>query len=193
MTETSNFSELNCSAPDAAQRLLGCELERTLPDGQVLRARIVETEAYDESDPGSHTYRGRSERNAVMYGPAGFMYVYFIYGMHYCCNIATGPDGHGEAVLIRAVEPVKGEPEMTVRRKGQTAANLTNGPSKLCMALDITKEFNGHDLSRIPLRLVMHPALSDGAIVQTTRIGLTKGTATPWRFYIRGNPYVSKV
>jgi DNA-3-methyladenine glycosylase len=164
-----------------------------MANGQVLRARIVETEAYDESDPGSHTYRGRSERNAVMYGPAGFMYVYFIYGMHHCCNIATGSDGHGEAALIRAVEPLVGEQEMIVRRKGQTAANLTNGPSKLCMALDITKELNGHDLSQIPLRLIMRPALPDTMIIQTTRIGLTKGIATPWRFYIRDNQYVSKV
>lgn len=193
MTSTGNFGELNCPAPDAARRLLGCELERTLADGQVLRARIVETEAYDESDPGSHSYRGQSERNAVMYGPAGFMYVYFIYGIHYCCNIATGPGGHGEAVLIRAVEPIEGESEMIVRRKGQTAANLTNGPSKLCMALDITKELNGHDLSRLPLRLIMRPALPNTIVIQTTRIGLTKGIATPWRFYIRDNPYVSKV
>src|SRR5437879_581850 len=131
MANTGEFSELNCPAPDAAQRLLGCELERTMPDVQVLRVRIVETEAYDETDPGSHSYRGRSERNAVMYGPAGFMYVYFVYGMHYCCNIATGPDGHGEAVLIRAVEPLEGEAQMVVRRGGQTAINLTNGPSKL--------------------------------------------------------------
>lgn len=186
------FAELNCPAPDAARRLLGCELERTLEDGTILRTRIVETEAYDESDPGSHTYRGLSERNRVMYGPAGCLYVYFIYGMHYCCNVVTGSDGHGEAVLIRAVEPLAGEAEMTVRRGGQVGTNLTNGPSKLCQAMDITRVFNGHDLSRSPLRLIMRPSLADADIIQTARVGLTKGVDTPWRFYVRNSAYVSK-
>lgn len=189
---TSSFSELNCPAPDAARRLLGCELERTLEDGTVLRARIVETEAYDEADPASHTYRGRTMRNAIMYGPAGFMYVYFIYGMHYCCNITTGSDGHGEAVLIRAVEPLEGKDEMMVQRGHGDDTQLTNGPSKLCQALVITKEFNGHDLEREPLRLILKPALPDDAIVQTVRVGITQGEEVPWRFYIKDSLYISR-
>lgn len=183
---------LDLSAPDAAKRLLGCELERILPDGHVLRVRIVETEAYDENDPGSHTYRGKTLRNSIMFGPAGFLYVYFIYGMHHCCNVVTGPDGHGEAVLIRAVEPITGESEIIGRRHGATGKNVTNGPSKLCEALGITRELNGHDLSRQPVRLHIKPALADTEIIQTTRIGLRLGADTPWRFYVKDNPYVSK-
>lgn len=192
MALNSPFAELNCPAPDAARRLLGCELERTLEDGTILRARIVETEAYDEADPASHSYRGRTMRNAVMYGPAGFMYVYFIYGMHYCCNIATGPDGHGEAVLIRAVEPLEGEGEMMAQRGRGDGAQLTNGPSKLCQAMAITQEFNGHDLTHAPLRLILKPALQSSAIVQTARIGIAQGVEVLWRYYVKDNSYVSR-
>lgn len=192
MVKSSPFSVLNVSAPDAAKRLLGCELERVLPSGQILRVRIIETEAYDEDDPGSHTYRGKTLRNSIMFGPAGFLYVYFIYGMHHCCNVVTGPDGHGEAVLIRAVEPITGESEMVVRRHGLTGESVTNGPSKLCEALGITRELNGHDLSKRPVRLHIKPALANDEIVQTTRIGLRLGTDTPWRFYIKNSLYVSK-
>ncbi len=187
-----SFSVLNVSAPAAAKRLLGCELERVLPDGQILRVRIVETEAYDEDDPGSHTYRGRTLRNSIMFGPAGFLYVYFIYGMYHCCNIVTGTDGHGEAVLIRAVEPIMGESEMIVRRHGLTGINVTNGPSKFCEALAITRDLNGHDLSKQPVKLHIKPKLPDDDIVRTTRIGLRLGTDTPWRFYIKNSSYVSK-
>lgn len=185
-------TELAVSAPEAAKRLLGCELERVLPNGQILRVRIVETEAYDQNDPGSHTFRGRTPRNSSMFGPPGFLYVYFIYGMYYCCNIVTGPDGHGEAVLIRAVEPLVGESEMVARRHGRTGKDITNGPSKLCAALEITRELNGHDLSKYPVRLCIRPALLDDKITQTTRIGLRLGVDLPWRFYITGNSYVSK-
>lgn len=187
-----SFPELVCTAPKAARRLLGCELERTFDDGTIVRGRIVETEAYDESDPGSHTYRGQSERNRIMYGPAGFLYVYFIYGMHYCCNVVTGPDGHGEAVLIRAVEPIEGEPAMIVRRGAQTGVNLTNGPSKVCKAMDIDKLLNGHDLSQAPLRLIMRSPVASSNVTQTTRVGLAKGADTPWRFYITTSAYISK-
>lgn len=186
------FAELDQSAEAAAKRLLGCELERTFDDGQVALVRIVETEAYDEADPGSHSSRGRTPRTEVMFGPAGYVYVYFTYGMHYCANIVVGSDGHGEAVLIRAVEPIDGEELLKVRRPGQSGIDLTNGPSKFCKALDIDKALYGHDLRRRPLRLIMKPPLDDEHIVQTTRVGLTHGTETPWRFYIRDNPYVSK-
>lgn len=187
----SPFAELECPADQAAKRLLGCVLERTV-NGQVLRARIVETEAYDEDDPGSHTFRGPTMRNEIMYAQAGYLYVYFIYGMHFCCNVVTGAQGHGEAVLIRSVEPIDGVAEMERRRGKHDGVNLTNGPSKLCQALDISKDLNGHFLEFEPLVVKMNPHVPDDLIVQTTRVGLKRGAETPWRFYIRDNAYVSQ-
>ena len=177
------------SACEAAKRLLGCELEREL-DGQMVRVRIVETEAYDETDAASHSYKGRTQRTDVMFGSAGHLYVYFTYGMHYCCNIVVGEEGYGAAVLIRAVEPLEGEAVLAHRRSGKTGFNLTNGPAKTCQALGITKQFNGHDLQKPPLILHMKIALKTD-VVQTTRIGISQAKEMPWRFYIRGNPYVS--
>lgn len=188
----SEFSTLECAADKAAKRLLGCVLERHL-DGHTLRVRIVETEAYDEADPGSHTFRGETMRNKIMFERAGYLYVYFIYGMHFCCNVVTGKAGHGEAVLIRAVEPIDGEKYMSVRRANRSGIEMTNGPSKLCQALAITKELNGHFLKYEPLKLIMNPELPSHSIVQTTRIGLKQGSETPWRFYIKENDYVSRL
>ncbi|HEY5152378.1 MAG TPA: DNA-3-methyladenine glycosylase, partial [Candidatus Saccharimonadales bacterium] len=119
--------------------------------------------------------------------------VYFTYGMHYCCNIVVGPAGHGAAVLIRAVEPVDGEDLMAFRRGGKTGIELTNGPAKFCQALGIDKALNGHDLSLPPLRLEGGDKLPAERIVQTTRIGISRGRDAPWRFYIAGNPYVSRL
>lgn len=187
-----NFSELNVSAPEAAKRLLGCEIERTLDDGTVLRGKIVETEAYDEMDPGSHTFNGISPRNTVMFGPPGILYVYFIYGMHYCCNIVTGPKGRGEAVLIRAIEPILGEDTMKHFRNGLSGPTMTNGPAKVCQALAIDRTLNGHDLRKTPIKLIMNPALDDLDITTTKRIGLSKGVDTFWRFYVTNSNFVSK-
>lgn len=175
----------------AAPRLLGCVLERRI-DGQLVSGRIVETEAYSQDDVASHSYRGETPRTKVMFGPAGYLYVYFTYGMHYCCNIVTGPVGHGSAVLIRALEPLSGQQVMSLNRKGQSEENLTNGPAKLCQALIIDKNLNGHDLRQEPLRLSLRSPLDQAGIVQTTRIGISQGQDVPWRFYIRGNSYVSK-
>jgi len=179
------------SAVEAARRLLGCELEREI-DGRTVHVRIVETEAYDETDAASHSYKGRTERTDVMFGSAGHLYVYFTYGMHYCCNIVVGERGYGAAVLIRAVEPLKNEEPLMMRRKGKTGAELTNGPAKLCQALDITKKMNGHNLLRSPLVLVMKPELSASSIVTTPRIGIARAKDKPWRFFLKGNPYVSR-
>lgn len=184
-----DFSELNGSVTDAAKRLLGCILEREI-DGELVRVRIVETEAYDQTDAASHSFKGRTERTDVMFGPAGHLYVYFTYGMHYCCNIVVGPEGHGAAVLIRAVEPIIGEEVLKRRRGGKTGVELTNGPAKLCQALGIDKRMNGHDLHQMPLRLIMQPEpVKD--IVTTTRIGISQAKDVPWRFYIADSPYVS--
>lgn len=178
------------SAPDAAKRLLGCELVRTLEDGEI-RVRIVETEAYHQSDAASHSYSGRSQRNDVMFGPAGHLYVYFTYGMHYCCNVVTGPIGEGSAVLIRAVEPIDGERYMRQNRP-KRGIDLSNGPAKLCQALGIRMDMNGHDLRRDPFRLVVKTELDSDAIVTTTRVGISKARDVPWRFYENDNAYVSK-
>jgi len=183
---------LNLPAGQAAQALLGCWLERTI-DGQLLRARIIETEAYDQDDAASHSYKGRTPRTEVMFGRAGHLYVYFTYGMHYCCNVVVGPVGHGAAVLIRAIEPLDGKDLMALRRHGQDGPGLTNGPAKLCQALGIDKALKGHDLSQPPLKLIMRPRLAKRGIVKTTRVGISRERDKRWRFYIAGSPYVSKL
>lgn len=192
MTPNLNLPEaLNVPVEDAARRLLGAVIERTA-DGEVLRARIVEVEAYDQTDPASHTFRGQSSRNASMFKAAGYAYVYFIYGMHYCLNIVAGPAEFGAGVLIRAVEPLEGEAVMVQNRRGRTGIELTNGPSKLCEALAIDQSLDGHDISIPPLRVLLAPPLADEQVVITQRIGITKAADWPRRFYLRGSPYVSK-
>lgn len=191
MSSQSYKIDLNGPAAEIAPVLLGCLLERTV-GGRLLRVRIVETEAYDETDVASHSYNGQTPRTKVMFGEAGHLYVYFTYGMHYCCNIVVGPPGYGAAVLIRAVEPLAGEDVMAVRRGGKTGVDLANGPAKFCQALEINKTLNGHDLSRPPLKLIAGKRPAANGIVRSTRIGISRGQDVPWRFYIAGNPYVSK-
>ncbi len=183
---------LNGSASDVAPTLLGCILERTV-EGRTLRARIVETEAYDQTDVASHSYNGQTQRTKVMFGKAGYLYVYFTYGMHYCCNVVVGPARHGAAVLIRAVEPLEGEDYMTLQRNRRNGLELTNGPAKLCQALVIDRALNGHDLHRQPLQLIKQRKLPAERIIQTTRVGISQAKDVPWRFYITNNPYVSKL
>lgn len=187
-----NLAFLNGLASDVAPQLLGCILERVV-DGKVLRGQIVETEAYDQTDAASHSYKGRTPRTDIMFGGSGHLYVYFTYGMHYCCNIVTGPEGHGSAVLIRAVEPLAGEADMARRRPGQHGIALTNGPAKVCQAFAIDKSLNGHDLHKSPLLLIPQTVLPAQQFVQTTRIGISQSKDTPWRFYIKDNPYVSHI
>lgn len=182
---------LNIPVEEAARRLLGAVIERAV-NGTLLRVKIVEVEAYDQHDPASHTFRGPSARNASMFKAAGHVYVYFIYGMHYCLNIVVGASDFGAGVLIRAVEPLDGEAEMIINRGGRTGLELTNGPSKLCEALAINSDLNGHDISRLPLRLILAPRLPSEQIVVATRVGITKAADLPRRFYIRDNPYISK-
>lgn len=183
------FDFLAQPAEIAAPRLLGCYLVREI-DGQELVGKIVETEAYDQSDAASHSYRGRTPRTDVMFGSPGHLYVYFTYGMHYCCNVVCGETGQGAAVLIRALEPLRGEDLMAANRHG--AKGLSDGPAKLCQALNINNSLNGHDLRRSPLRLVIRPEIEPAQIVQTTRVGINQAKDVPWRFYLEGNAYVSK-
>lgn len=173
-----------------AKRLLGCELIRQL-DGDIVRVRIVETEAYSQEDAASHSYRGETPRTKVMFGSSGFLYVYFTYGMHHCCNVVTGLVGEGAAVLIRAVEPIEGKEILATRRPKAQGYGLTNGPAKLCQALGITTTLSGHDLRKGEIRLETGKLKGDETITQTTRIGISASKDTPWRFYITDNPYVS--
>lgn len=187
-----SFSKLLAQPAElVAPRLLGSLL--VYQDGDVrLTSRIVETEAYDQLDAASHSYKGRTPRTDVMFGPPGHLYVYFTYGMHYCCNVVTGPEGQGSAVLIRALEPLEGEEVMARNRGGKAGPQLTNGPAKLCQAYGINKAWNGHDLRQPPLQLIIQDPVKPVDIVQTTRIGITQAKDVPWRFYVRGNAYVSK-
>ncbi len=190
MASELNLEFLNAPASEVAPRLLGCILERYI-DGQILHAKIVETEAYDQSDVASHSYNGRTSRTEVMFGSSGHLYVYFTYGMHYCCNIVVGEAGYGAAVLIRSVEPLEGI-EIMENRRGKNGVQATNGPAKLCQALNIGKAMNGHDLRKGELRLIPQPPLQSTLITQTTRIGISQAKDVPWRFYIKENPYVSR-
>lgn len=178
-------------ATTAARRLLGAELIREI-NGETLGVRVIETEAYHQTDAASHSYRGRTPRTDVMFGKAGHLYVYFTYGMHYCCNIVVGEEGYGAAVLIRAVEPLEGQDRMQQLRD-RDGVELTNGPAKLCQALQIDRSLNGHDLTKNPCRLILRDTLPPDQIAQTTRIGISKARDEPWRFYIRGNPYISRM
>jgi DNA-3-methyladenine glycosylase len=185
------FDVLKTDVVDAARRLLGSVLVADV-DGNRLCLRIVETEGYDQSDAASHSYRGKTPRTEVMFGPAGYLYVYFTYGMHYCCNVVVGEEGQGAAVLLRAAEPLDVIDALSVRRGGRSGIELTNGPAKLCQALGITKVMNGHNLLEPPLQLQVLPQLPQEQIVQTTRIGIREAKDVPWRFHIKDNPYVSR-
>lgn len=179
---------LNDQVDIVARKLLGCEFERVI-DGHLVRVRIVETESYDQDDEASHAFGGERRRNATMFKDSGHLYVYFTYGMHYCCNIVVGPAGYGAGVLIRAVEPVVGKEILEQRRK-VSGVNATNGPAKTCSALGIDLNLNGHDLRKAPMRLLIG-SLHDETVAVSTRIGISKARDAHRRFYIKDNPYVS--
>lgn len=179
---------------DVARGLIGCFLCREAAEGLVAGI-IVETEAYlSAKDPACHASRGKTARNAAMFGPAGTAYVYFIYGNYYCFNVVTGPEGKGEAVLIRALEPVEGL-ELMARRRGCGCCDhdLTNGPGKLCQAFAIDRSLDGHDLTERPLYLVANRRQKDyGPVMITGRIGISRGQELPLRFIAGGSNYLSR-
>lgn len=184
------ISWLDLPAEQAGRLLLGCELVRTI-NGQTIRVRIVEVEAYDQDDEASHAFVGRTKRNQIMFAGAGHLYVYLSYGIHYCCNIVCGPADYGSGVLIRAVEPIEGLELMSQRRGLSGHANLSNGPGKLTQALGIDLSLNGHFLGDSPLQLIKRPPLQESQIVATKRIGISRAIDRPRRFYIKNNPFVS--
>jgi DNA-3-methyladenine glycosylase len=178
---------LNAPVLQVAPRLLGSVLRR----GEVA-CRITEVEAYDGSrDPGSHAFRGPTARNAVMFGPPGHLYVYFTYGMHYCCNVVCGPDGSASAVLLRAGEIIDGVQEArALRTAARHDRDLARGPARLCMALGIAADANGHDLTAPPLTLTVAEG-SVGTVESGPRVGLRHAADRPWRFWLAGDPTVS--
>ena len=180
---------------EAAKKLLGQLLVRTLPGGETLSGVIVETEAYLKDDPACHAYKGQTPRNAMMFGPPGHAYVYFTYGLHMMLNLVCAPEGTAEAVLVRALEPVDGVGLMRVNRGGiAETKQLTNGPGKLAQALALTRlDHNGLDITTAESELSVLPReTTPFEIVETTRIGISQGVDLPWRYYIRGNVYVSR-
>ncbi|RLJ03297.1 MAG: DNA-3-methyladenine glycosylase [Candidatus Aenigmatarchaeota archaeon] len=173
-----------------AQELLGKVLCHEV-DGYVLKGKIVETEAYyGENDPGSHAFIGMTPRNSVMYGEAGFSYVYFTYGMHHMLNVVTERVGVAGAVLIRAVEPLEGIYFMKKRRRTDDIRNLTTGPGKLTQAFGIDLSHNGLDLTNGPLRIMKGDKPKE--IVRTGRIGINQGKELQLRFCVKDSPFLSR-
>jgi len=180
---------------DAARRLLGKLVVRRLPSGEVLAGVIVETEAYLTGDPACHAYRGKTARNAAMFGPPGHAYVYFTYGLHMMLNLVCAPEGVAEAVLIRALEPTQGVETMHVLRGGiLETRQIANGPGKLAQALALTRlAHNGLDVTDPAGELQIMPGYGvPFETVTRTRIGISQGVDLPWRFYIAGNACVSR-
>lgn len=174
-----------------ARHLLGKVLVHHSPAG-IAAGRIVETEAYKQGDPACHAYRGMTPRNRAMFGPAGHVYIYFTYGMHYCFNVVTADAGVGEAVLLRALEPLAGIELMRARRGRGSILELCSGPARLVQAMGIDPGLYGHDLTREPLVLIRGTDIPEKDVVVTTRVGITSGAELPLRFYVKGSRYVSK-
>lgn len=182
------------SALEVAPNLLGCLVARECRQGRLV-GRIVEVEAYlGREDAASHAYRGPTPRSQVMFGPAGVAYVYLIYGMHHCLNVVTGSEGEGQAVLIRALEPIQGIEIMQKHRRRQDVRHLTSGPGKLCQALAIDKTFNEHDLTTGSTLWIEAGHPSGQTIRRGPRIGVRgdeHALRASWRFYLADNAFVS--
>lgn len=165
----------------------------------LLTSKIIEVEAYDgETDKAAHSYGGKTERNKVMFNEGGYLYVYLSYGVHHCCNVVTGFEDNGTAVLIRAVEPLEGLDMMIKNRFGRKlkndmeTINLTSGPGKVCKALGINKDHSGIDLTGDKIFLLDQPKVKASEIGISKRIGISKSTNYLWRFYIKENQFLSR-
>lgn len=173
-------------APVVAIDLLGKVLVTVDAAGVLTSGRIVETEAYTNDDPASHSFRGRTARNATMFGPPGHVYVYLSYGVHACANVVTGAVGDGQAVLIRAVEPIDGIDVIRLRRGRRVDRELANGPGKVCAALGIGLDADGVDLTAASsaIRIISDGMSPPQDPLVGPRIGLTKAVDVPWRFRV---------
>ena len=173
---------------EVARELIGCELRVGETAGV-----IVETEAYEETDPACHAYIGRTARNEVLFGPPGHAYVYLSYGIHNLLNFVTEPEGTASAVLIRALEPTDGLEVMRERRGRDQLEQLCSGPGKLSEALGVGLALNGADLFAPPFELTQPDrAIAEAEITPSPRIGITKAAELPWRYSVRGSRFVSK-
>lgn len=177
--------DLHADSPTVARCLIGATL---LLNG--VGGRIVETEAYDQKDPASHSFCGPTARNAVMFGPPGHAYVYRSYGIHWCLNIVCRETGHGAAVLIRAIEPLAGLALMRERRGLDDARLLCAGPGRVGEALGITLEHNGLPLTAPPFALL--PATGPVQVISGPRIGISKAVDQRWRFALAGSRFLSR-
>jgi DNA-3-methyladenine glycosylase len=176
---------------EVAPDLLGCVLERSSPEGTVA-VRLTEVEAYaGPLDPASHAYRGRTDRNAVMFGPPGHAYVYFTYGMHYCVNLVCLEAGTAAAVLIRAGEIIEGRELAVSRRPRSSIRDLARGPARLCEALAIDRALYGADVCDPDSPLRVLPGEPATEVRAGPRTGVTSAKDVPWRFWIDGDPSVS--
>jgi DNA-3-methyladenine glycosylase len=197
--EPLSYSFYEPSAEIVAPKLLGHFLLRRTQDGSWSGGPIVETEAYLANDPACHGFRGETARNRHMFGPPGRAYVYFIYGNYFCCNAVCASPGVGEAVLIRAIEPTFGVEWMQENRPALKLRELTSGPAKLCLALDIERPLDGADLcvQNSDLIVAKNSGVAGfirkmGPVVTTTRIGLSVAGHLPLRFYLSGSEFVSR-
>jgi DNA-3-methyladenine glycosylase len=168
-----------------ARELVGWTL---LVDG--VGGRIVEVEAYDHDDPAAHGFRGRTPRNASMFGPAGYAYVYRSYGIHWCLNLVCAEPGVPAAVLLRALEPTHGLDRMRVRRGVEADRLLCSGPGRLCQALGVTRVHDGLALDRQPF--AFHPPAERVEVAAAPRIGISRAEHLPWRYALRGSPFLSR-
>lgn len=175
-------------AETIAYNLVGKILVRD--DGRM--GRIVETEAYNQDDEASHTYKGKSKRNEAMFMEGGHLYVYFTYGCHFCANVVAGPFGYGSGVLLRAVEPLGGIPLMQQARGKEDIHQLCSGPGKLAQAFGIDKKLYGIDLTSSSSVLSIKDDGFSGLVIATTRIGISKAQEKPWRFVLDESSFVSK-
>ena len=173
------------SVHEVAPELIGAAL---IIDG--VGGVIVEVEAYHHTDPAAHSYNGRTERNAVMFGPPGYAYVYRSYGIHWCLNFVCEEKGSASAVLIRAIEPTQGVATMRRRRGLREERALCSGPGKLCEALAVTQKHNGLPLDRAPFELRARTEIP--GVVTGVRVGITKAAEKPWRYGLKSSPFLSK-